>query len=79
MPKDKASAFGVWVGEGEGRREEVEREEEEARDFIWKQGTTWKVFAELGNRLGGLILVVAFPVSFLKTVSVVTSPPTVSD
>lgn len=34
MPKDKFSAFGVWVREGEGRREEVEREEEEDRDFI---------------------------------------------
>lgn len=34
MPKDKSSAFGVWVGKGEGRREKVEREKEEDRTFI---------------------------------------------
>lgn len=39
----------------------------------------WKVFAELGNRLGGMILVVAFPVPFLRAVPGVTSPPRVSD
>lgn len=34
MPKDKSSAFGVWVGKGERRREEVKRDEEEDRTFI---------------------------------------------